>query len=264
MSTDINMLNFGVEFEFSTQFDDIKPIVIQALDNYYGKVSLIAQNRWFKSINNYRKWHLKYDGSTECELVSPISRYTDIDKICDVIKFLGENSVKVTSKDSTHIHIDIGEVDVRKVLLVWLMVEKTLVKCFPKNRQLKYHRLSYCSKLIRDKYYINIAEIFDKAIAISKDHHSVFSTFHYNTRNTVEFRIGEGTTDPQFVKSWIYICLSIVKKASKIDILEAMPKTSIRSFQDVFHFLGIRKKITTQMFTKRYLKYRKSMIVPKR
>ena len=72
--------NFGCEFEFSSEFEEMKTLSQEIIPPIYGKHKLKVTSDWIRS-NNNKEWHLKPDATTNSELVTPISSYKDINKI---------------------------------------------------------------------------------------------------------------------------------------------------------------------------------------
>jgi hypothetical protein len=210
--------NFGCEFEFSTTYHDFLPIVHQIIEDVYGPKSLKHSERWYESNNNFTQWHLKLDSSTESELCTPVSSFNDIPKICSVLKKLGENKkIKITKNDSFHVHIDIKDIDREAVLALWLRYEKIIFSLFPSHRR---NHNKFCERsILRNKTNKNISEYMQEAIDNTQDHHSAISFFFYknkqvnelsSSRNTVEFRLGEGTVNPIFIKNWVTFLLFFI------------------------------------------------------
>ena len=92
---------FGFEIEFSTPFFEVEKMVKRIIPKIYGKNKLTTDPMYDSSDNHYKKWEFKYDGSTECELTTPISTIRHFTKIEKILQKLKENNVKITSKDSS-------------------------------------------------------------------------------------------------------------------------------------------------------------------
>lgn len=109
MNRNLYSRNFGCKFEFSTDFSEMEVISSEVITEIYGENKLKAIQKWYKSNNNYDRWHLKLDSSTMSELCTPISTLSDLKSIMEVLKKIGNfKKVKVTQKDSFHVHMDVG------------------------------------------------------------------------------------------------------------------------------------------------------------
>ena len=253
----IYSIKFGCELEFSTAFDDSKQFVKDSIHKVFGVNSLNIKKEVFKSINN-KKWDLKLDPSTESELCTPISTWKKIDKICDVINLIKEK-IKVTDNDALHVHVDMRNMDEKKILALWLKYEKIILSLFPKYRRESF----FCERSIRKlKSGKNTASFFKDAMSATSDHHSAIS-FNLTEegkkkRRTVEFRTAEGTKDPVMVRNWVLFCLSFVhasKKVNPFDILCDFPYDS--SIDDLIVEIGIKDKDLLKWMESREKKFRK-------
>lgn len=248
---------FGCEFEFSSGWEEVKHISTEAINKYYGPRHLFAQHKWFRSTGNTRKWHLKTDNTTECELCTPISTQNSLNKICSVINYLGHQSIKVSKNDSFHVHMSAHGIDPRKIVAAWLSVEKTILRCFPKHRRQRYDAQgTYCAQLTHKNNKKNIAGLLEQAIYIAEEHESALSLHYYGDRGTAEFRVGEGTTDPKFVKNWVLFCMKFLQYASKIDPFDVLcQKTENMGITEMINIMNIRNKNIEHWLYGRYKDY---------
>ena len=249
---------FGCEFEFSSpRWEEARDIVVAACKKEYGDKSLFAQKTWFKSKKNF-KWHLKTDATTEGELCTPISRVHELPKIGRVIDILKASGLKTTINDSLHVHVSDEDVDTRNIVAAWLIIERTIVKCFPRHRRQKYGGCrSYCAQLIEKRNKkSNIAHLFDRAMEISSEHHSVLSLFHHEKRSTVEFRIAEGTFDKDFVRNWVMFCFSFIEYARSIDVFKTLcGLPDALDVHEMIELMNIKDKPLRRWLTDRYDKF---------
>ena len=224
--------NFGCEFEFSSNFEDVESAIKPIIHQIYGKNKLKSKKAYYMSVKN-SIWHLKTDSSTACELVSPISSIKDIHKITKVIHELKRQKLSITTNDSFHVHIHAPDIDPQKIVMAWLEIEDFIIKKFAKHRWKNY----YCEKLnMRSgKKYHNIASVFFDAISRAQEHHAAMSLYHYKKRKTVEFRISHGTFDTNLIESWILFCMHFLHYAKKMNIVEQMAKKT-NDLNEVFDF----------------------------
>lgn len=238
---------FGCEFEYSTPWDDMVPIAREPINKHYGKRSMIAKNDYVKSSSNFKRWILKTDASTECELCTPISTKQDLPKICRVIRDIDKLCPKITKNDSFHVHVSAAGIDPKKIVSLWLVIEQPIIECFPKHRKQRYCSGGYAARLIESTNTSkNVASILDRGMAIAEEHHSALSLYHYESRKTVEFRIGEGTTDPWFVENWVTFCLQFIKSVNNIDPFDILRRKVGKAgrlyCEDIFKILNIKNK----------------------
>ena len=207
---------FGCEFEYSTPWQQTLDMVKPIIKKVYGSNCINANNSYFESINN-KKWDLKLDGTTECELCTPVSKYSDLTKICKVI---GSLDTKITESDSLHVHVDCGKIEKYAILAGWLKYEDVIFHLFPEHRR---KNDSYCAKLIeKGKKQDLIAQFFENAVKECESHYTALS--FSQTKRTIEFRIAEGTKDPVFVYAWVNFLLYFVEYCSKLDPTVAICK----------------------------------------
>lgn len=211
---------FGFELEFSSKFEEVLHHVKSIIPRIYGKNKTLIEGGTRVLDDNYGKWGFKYDGSTECELTTPISTIKDFPKITKVLTKLSEKNISTTVKDSVHVHMQANDIPEHNIIAAWIQIENAIMKCFPKHRR----NNSYCAKLIHGKNYKKMSDFFIKAEAESEDHHAMLSLNYYDQRKTVEFRIMEGNIDINTIKPWIMFCMLFLNYARTIDPVEVICK----------------------------------------
>jgi len=242
---------FGCEIEISTDFDDAKPILKKILDQIYKKPMLYAKRDVFDSCIKTNKWHLKIDNSTMSEICTPISTFKDISKICKVAKKMKQNKIKITHDDSFHIHVHSPDVNPRNVLICWLQYESVIKDCFPERRRTG----DYSMELIpyTGKRKKNISEFLIKAIDESENHHSIISFSHYEQRKTIEFRISEGTLNPEHIRNWVKFCIYFIQHSKKIDpLLIVCDNVNDKTLYEMIDEFNIKDKQVIKWLTKRH------------
>ena len=211
---------FGFELEFSTQFDDVEAIIKQIIPKIYGKNKLIINSSYEICNEKFKKWELKRDGSTECELTTPISTSKDFTQLKNTLDEIKNKKIKVTRKDSVHVHMQADDVPKHNIIAAWIQIEPIILQFFPKHRR----NNSFCEKIIKNRKYQKISDFFIKAEAKSFNHHSIVSLNYYLQRETVEFRIMEGNTSFEDVKAWIKFLMIFLEYAKNIDPVEIICK----------------------------------------
>jgi len=252
----INDRRFGCEIEVSTPFDKAKELFVPIIKSIYGPRSIRAQEKHCDTTGNRKYWHLKDEPTTESELCTPISTWKDIKNIQKVMSKIQKVGIKITRDDSIHVHVQANDVDPRNILVAWLFYESTIKKCFPAHRRKNENCFSLIKEKGKDK---NIAYFLMNAILESEDHKSIISFNHYEERKTVEFRISEGSDDPNHIRNWILFCLTFVNESKKIDpILTICHEVNTTNICDLIYSLGIKDKKLSDWLEMRYSKFKRS------
>lgn len=229
---------FGCEFEFSSDWDDAEPVVKEAIQSVYGSHKLTIRKDWMRSYNN-RSWHLKEDASTTGEIATPVSKGKDLDRICRVVELIDKGGIKTSLSDGFHVHVQASDVDPRYVVAAWARIEKPMLSIFPKHRR----RNDYCEAISRPNrpgFSRRKRPEFCSMMEIAREHHSSISLSRRKRRGTVEFRLAEGTFDPDFVWHWVTFCLRFIEKARSNDPYELlMDKEPNPSLRQVLNEMGL-------------------------
>lgn len=213
----INNRRFGCEFEFTNFYGELKDITKKIVEDQYGEGAIRQKEKYYHSKNN-NTWDFKKDGSTGCELCTPVSLYGNINKICKVYNKLLKSGAVVTKADSLHVHVDKSDINDNKILVLWIYLEPLISKMFPKYR--RGQNADYCQSIVTSRAKNkNVAEFLSRGMFTSKDHHSAISLSKRKNRNTVEFRISEAPSNVRHIKNWVKFCIMFVEKSKKIDEL---------------------------------------------
>jgi hypothetical protein len=226
---------FGFELEFSTPIDKLADIMRKIVPPGQLKIKP-------NMCNKYRHWQIVHDYTTESELVSPILKYSDMPDIQRIIGKLKKSSLKITKKDSFHLHVYAGDVPEDNIIIAWLSIEHIIKKCFPRHR-----RKSEWAESLMEHYSKNkkIADFFADAVLKSKDHSVILSLQHYRGRNrhTVEFRLFEGTIDFENIENWIKFCMIFLNYAKKIKVVDKIISNSekLKDLDDLIKEMKLSK-----------------------
>jgi len=184
-----------------------------------------------------RQWKIMSDSSISCEsrssnsasalysveMVSPICKYEDIEKIQEIVRKFREAGAKVNSSCGVHVHIDASKhtpQTLRNMVNIIASKEDLLYKTL----QIKVDRQNYCQKT--DTRFLDdvnrrrpttmneLNRVWYNGRDGSGDHynrsryrglnlHSVFN------KGTVEFRLFNSTLHAGEVKSYIQLCLAM-------------------------------------------------------
>jgi hypothetical protein len=214
---------FGCEFEFSTDFIDFAEIVTPIVKRVCGKNRLKVLNECYRSINNLVKWHVKADASTQVEFCTPVSSLIKLEDIEQIVRALQAKRIKISENDSFHVHVGSSDLNKKSLLALWLRYERIIYALFPKHRR---NNNTFCTRAIQDEPLSNelVAHYFKNAMTSTEDHHSGISfTYHKqngSSRNTVEFRLAEGTLNMRLIRNWIAFLLYLVEKSKNKQALE--------------------------------------------
>jgi len=220
---------FGCELEFSSSKFEVARLLSKALKSKLRRIGI--------NVTNYKKWQIKDDRSTVGEVISPIFTLKDLPKILDVCRLLKENNIEVTKDDGFHVHVQIRKTEIPNVIGLWLKCEEDLEFIFPKHRRNNY----YCKRLLRSKKLPPVMSL-QEGLEEAEDHHAVLSTFRDDI-GTIEFRIAEGTFDPDFVNAWITFCVKFVEYASKQDSISLLfSKPHKLSIGKLLSMIGLSEK----------------------
>ena len=249
----IRDMHFGCEFEFGTEREDATQTVKDVVAKLYGTGSLIVKGYPNESYRNYKKWQLKDEATAGCELTSPISCVYDIDKIKKLLVALSK-SITVNKSCGIHVHVEAKKIiSKRELVASWLLFEQEIFSMFPFNRR----KNMYCERLNNDwRKSRLIASLFEDALD-DDEHHKAMSLSGYNTRGTVEFRLMEGTLNPNDVAYWIRFCLYFVRYAGMIDIVSALcRKTDEFDFDDLCREMEVRNKNLVMWMSERHRRFK--------
>jgi hypothetical protein len=249
-------MRFGCEFEFSTEREDATKFVKESVAKLYGTGSLMARGYCEETYRNYKKWQLKDEATTGCELSSPISCVYDIDKMRQLLITLAKH-VEISEECGVHVHVEGRKVaSQRGLTAAWLLFEQEIFSLFPVSRRDNM----YCERLNKDwRKSRFVAELFEDAMDSCDDHHSAMSLSSYDSRGTVEFRLMEGTLNPNDVTNWVRFCLYFVRYAGMIDMVSALcRKTDEFNFSDLCREMGVRNKKLTDWMNERHERFKRS------
>ena len=227
---------FGIEIEFTGMSRcEAARVVAQYLQTHerydggiYDEYSIID--------NQGRKWKVVSDSSiicsgtskTQCELVSPICTYEDIEQIQEIVRQLRHKGMMINETTGIHIHIDASTHTAQSLKNIAnimsskedLLFEALNVNQERANRWCKKVDEKFLGKLNtrRKKDMNSIRKIWYNGNDEADKH---YSTTRYRALNlhsvwqkgTIEFRCFNSTTHAGKVKAYIQLCLAISHQA---------------------------------------------------
>lgn len=188
-----------------------------------------------------RKWKVVSDGSIQCEarggrnasrlysveVVSPICKYEDMERIQEIVRQLRQAGAKVNSSCGIHIHVDASRhtaQTLRNIVNIMASKEDLLYKTL----KVQIGREYYCKKAdlrFLDQLNNRPPKTMEALERLwyngSSRRHTHYDTSRYHALNlhsvfskgTVEFRMFNSTLHAGEVKSYIQLCLAISNQA---------------------------------------------------
>jgi hypothetical protein len=194
---------FGLELEFDCEYKEFKDITTDAIGQVYGDGFYYCRDDKFESTFKLDKWHIKVENSSVSELTTPVSTLSDLPNIMKVLRILKRKGIHGDKEDcGCHVHIDIPDIDKYEWCIFWMIYEKAIISCFPKERRGN----TFCGKIVhKSDVRKRIPSLLEHCVAADKE---VFSLYKYDRRRTVEVRICETTTDTNFLTAWVKFLVS--------------------------------------------------------
>ena len=234
---------FGIEIELTgiSRRDAAKVIA-----NFYGTQEQFvggAYNAYEAPTGDGRKWKIVRDASIRAEnkngsylsedykteVVSPICKWDDIEKIQEIVRQLRHKGAIANDSCGIHVHVDAAPYNARSIRNIVNIVaskEEMLIK----SLQVSEQRLErWCKKIEKDFLEeINkkkpqsttlIEKIWYKGDYSRANRHYDESRYHMLNlhaiwqKGTIEFRCFNGTTHAGKIKTYIQLCLAISHQA---------------------------------------------------
>jgi hypothetical protein len=233
MTITIQEQTFGFEMEFYGVTRKVAAEAIQTVvGGYVTEFVMHGRMCWQVVSDDGRKWKVGHDssvhpgarGGDQCEFVSPICKYDDLEKIQEIIRALRVAGAGVNDSCGIHVHVGADLHDAKSLKnLVNIMYSKQdilyrALKMHP-SRAMKWARKIGPGMLDRFKkkpaglsdigraWYNGDPSYHQTKYDSSRYHglnlHSVFFT------GTVEFRLFNSTTHAGRAKAYIQFCLAV-------------------------------------------------------
>jgi hypothetical protein len=226
-------MRFGVEIELdATDGRDFaaRPLVYGEMPAGYDRVVRIVsdldmeiQHHGWKHNHNNSVWICKPDSSCGMELCSPVMDESEMDDLVRVMDALAADPALTSGPNcSLHVHVDVSDLvegipessdSLCSVLAWWVKCEPFMLESVPEAR--RNSRFCRC---------IGMTDLFDHeervvpCLAVSKLREKYLSLNAHHLvarkRNSIEFRVLEGTKDSSLVSSWVGFVLNFVRRAS--------------------------------------------------
>jgi len=213
---------FGIELEFSSDFDEVKNAIKSAFHNSAKMLNSECSHR----DSTGKQWDLKTDISTGCELASPklTLQSPEYKRLKKIVALLNKNRVRVTDSDGFHVHVHVPDLPLEKLIVPWTSLESPIKMLYPSSRLTGG---GYSKPLVETsdeegERTPRVCDILADALDNSGDHHSMLSLTYWNDRRTFEFRAHEGTKDMEEIEMNILFVLSLVEFFKRDDIMDAL------------------------------------------
>ncbi len=222
----------GMELEFTGL---TRQTAAQVVANVFGTTARTGGRGWQASDDEGRTWNvvpdssIRANGGEQCELVSPILRWGDIETVQRIVRELRAAGAKVNDSCGFHVHIGAAGMTAKAV--------RNLVNNFASHEELLFKALDvhakrkrYCKPLNRE--FLNrlnvrkpttLAELGEVWYNLPE---ADFPTYHYHesryttlnlhalfTKGTVEFRIFNSTLHAGEVKTALQLACALVANA---------------------------------------------------
>jgi hypothetical protein len=222
-TTTMKTLKFGVEIELNGS----KAAMVRAIHSVVGGHA----DTWGHRVvdTRGRVWNVVPDGSLtgsveNGEVVTPILGYEDLDEFLRVVSALRAAGCRPDQQCAVHVHVGVAHLPIKALT--------NLVKLVYKQERLIEHalgiqerRLGHYCKPIREDFMRRLEARKPKTREALRaiwyegtpsEHRSRYAGVNLHaffTKGTTEFRYFEGTNDPEKIKAYVQLCLSLVATA---------------------------------------------------
>lgn len=218
---------FGVEIELNS-FDcrdfvenplvrGEKPYGMDKVAEKLSRIGFECEVHDWQYNHNPSCWSCKPDSSCGIELCSPVMDLNSKHKLSEVLNCIKDDSeIPVDHRCSIHVHLELSSTEAThaaaSILAWWIKCEHVFLDFADPSRKNNY----YCkpiglTDIIDSKDEVSATQLLKK---LSKKHFSANSFHFFNKkRSTLEFRLGEGTKDANFVNMWIDVLLNFSQQA---------------------------------------------------
>lgn len=236
---------FGVELEFTQGSDR------EFLQRCIQTAGERARVTGYQHDANTDYWTCKTDSSCGFEVASRIlgdhssirTCLRDLDTMTKVVKSLQDNGAQVDNRCGVHVHVsvrDLNEEQRRNVLAYWVRLEKTIIDMFPEHRK----ENNYCPTVSR-YFEPNKTFTYQDLLQRGFRDRNALNTSWLSERETLEFRIAEGTVDPTDVKNWTRFLIYFIQRAAE---LPPTDKLNWLTLEDSLAFLGLLNTEEDEVF----------------
>lgn len=264
-------MRFGIEIELdATDGRDfaVRPLSYGEMPAGYDKVMRIVsdlgldiQCHGWKHNHNNSVWICKPDSSCGMELCSPVideSRMGEVSRVMDALA--ADPGLTAGPRCSLHVHVDVSDLiegtpesssPLCSVLAWWVKCEPFFMESVPRPR-----RNSRFCRCIGMTDIFNHEERVVPCLAVSKlrDKYLSLNTYHLvaRKRNSIEFRLLEGTKDSSLAFSWVSFLLNFVRRSAAEDIPKDYRWVSSDRFSSLVgseeHMSWINSRISSNCF----------------
>lgn len=235
---------FGLEIELSTPQFLVGHMLKEIPDFKF-------RNRTKEYNSNGKYWDLKPEASSECEIATPLITLggENHNKFKQVMEAISDSYV--TCEDGIHVHVHVPDIEMERLFIAWLYIEYVVLRLFPvyrKNNEyiqlciIKYRKGKRLSHYIGPHSYVD-----------AEFHHSTMSLERWPERQSVEFRLHEGTTCYEDIIHWVKFILYFIEFARTVNIIELLGKLPLKDPMKLSETLKLPYELTRWTDKRMYL-----------
>lgn len=196
------------------------PLGIDHISDLVSSIGLESEVHGWQYNHGNKKWCCKPDSSCGIEVCSPVLRFSELDQIFDVLDLLAkENNITIDDRCSFHVHVDLSFDEIASVLAWWVKCEHVFMDFAIPHR--KNNR--YCKSIGLTSLF-NSDDLIVPIVLIKKmsDKYLTTNSFHFfnKKRNSIEFRLAEGTKNSEFASNWIALIFCFLDACKESGIPE--------------------------------------------
>lgn len=233
---------FGVELELNTTDGMVKKLneeekEIPEGSNFVAALisrvlkSSVGLHGWHATHNN-DEWIVKPDSSCGIEVCTPILKgWRGLKALLEVIKALNESKVTSDRRCSMHVHVNIGDLNMKQlasVIAYYIKCEHIFFDSLPYYRKNnRYCQFLGVSELFWDTFPMEPDEIINRVSGFKyyslNGYHFVKGGgfgFSNSRKQTIEFRMAENEAclNPFFTKNWVRLLLHFVEVTKNLPL----------------------------------------------
>lgn len=230
---------FGVEFEFNNFVENSVDRTQRAVKEVIDRTGQFSEIRpWEHTIDNFDLWVVKTDSSCGIEVVTPpISGPNALKNIGQVIDGLAEIKARYNERCGLHVHVDLSDFEFNQMcilLMYWIKIETVIMNAHPAHRR----NNQYCRPLNDNipNWQQDHPYTCNEVYRAFNRYRGALNTGYWESRKTLEWRMGDMSLDSEDVKNRVRFLLWFV------DIAKIMPQPENLNWfssKQTMSFLGL-------------------------
>lgn len=247
---------FGIEYELNNNPTTESQQKLRDIVSEF--TGMPAETRSWEHTNNNPCWVCKTDSScgrtneyVGTELVSPpLSGYKKLKKAAELLPVLEENGYIFNDRCGMHIHVDAHDLDREQVGIVasyWLKIEHLFMDSLPTHRKNNnYCKIFFENLQIRKDTHYTPEDIYNKC---RRDRQFSLNVRSYEQRQTLEFRFGHMSFDPEVVKNRVRFLIWFIDIAKHLPPPENLNFINIERTFIMLNLLNQKDSVVTLEFS---------------